>query len=105
MRSGSACSSDQDRVIVSGANGASSTAITKKSKPLAASANATGYPSSRNTTSAANMMGARFCATRWAMGEGTPKNAPLCLALDLDDAARPLLLAEIRKKPLGLGLR
>src|ERR671912_986797 len=39
----------------------------KNKRPLAASANATGYPRSRNTTSAANMIGARFWAISCAM--------------------------------------
>jgi hypothetical protein len=43
--------------------------MTKKSRPLAASAKATGYPRSRNTTSAANMIGARFWAIRCAIEE------------------------------------
>ena len=67
-RSGRAPRSGHERLIVSGAYGASSTARKKNSRPFAASENATGYPSSRKTTSAANMIGARFWAIKTAMG-------------------------------------
>ena len=62
-RSGRAPRSGQERVIWPPEIGASSTPMTKNRRPLAASAKATGYPSSRKITSDANMIGARLCAT------------------------------------------
>ena len=50
-------------------SGATSTPMMKKMRPHAASEKATGYPSSRNTTSDANMIGAMFCAMNSAISD------------------------------------
>src|SRR3954464_2379694 len=80
----------------------------KNRRPFAASAKATGYPSRRNTTNAANMIGARF----WATNSAIRRNSGTCQAAsgpalfrDLDGAARGKLLGvRDREEARGLGL-
>src|SRR4051812_42395904 len=79
----------------------------KNRRPFAASAKATGYPSRRNTTNAANMIGARFWATNSAIrrNSGMPGRERPALFRDLDGAVWGKLLGVgDREEARGLGL-
>ena len=69
IRSGKDRNSGHDRLMAPFDSGASSTPTMKYSRPQAPSEKATGYPSSRNTISDANMIGAMFWAIQAAMKE------------------------------------
>src|SRR5215216_6736055 len=83
----------------------------KNRRPFAASAKATGYPSRRKITSAANMIGARFWATNSAIrrnsGKYLAQNGP-ALFRDFDGAAlgESLGVGDLENaRGLGLGGR